>query len=150
MSCRAAAFQKSSAVGPKNDQIFDGTPVGYLAYVCALIHYVIWAYRSGEYSHEHLDADIQGAAFRRALRFLITTHKRKAIQLENIRFKIYDHCMTGFQPRSTVRDPTPEPEREWTPDAMEQYVRRFKRDGQQDNIIDDDVDMAEAQDDLED
>ncbi|QRW12721.1 hypothetical protein RhiLY_11720 [Ceratobasidium sp. AG-Ba] len=125
-ACRAAAFQKASAVGPKNDRIFDATPVGYLAYTCAMIHYVIWAYRSGEFSNENLDADIQGAAFRRALRFLISMHQNKARQLENIRYNIYDQCMTGFEPKSTVRDPTPEPEREWTPDTEEQYIRRYK------------------------
>ncbi|QRW13382.1 hypothetical protein RhiLY_12381 [Ceratobasidium sp. AG-Ba] len=107
-ACRAVAFQKASAVGPKNDQI----------------HYVIWAYRSGEFSNENLDADIQGAAFRRALRFLITMHQNKARQLDIIRYKIYDRM--GFEPRSTVRDPTPEPERQWTPDTDEQYIRRYE------------------------
>ncbi|QRV87050.1 hypothetical protein RhiJN_15068 [Ceratobasidium sp. AG-Ba] len=132
-ACRAIAFHKSSAVGPKNDHIFDGTPVGYLAYTCAMIHYVLWSYRSGEFSGENLNADIQAAAFRRALRYLITTHKKKAKTLQNIRYKIYDQCMMGLEPKSRVHDPSPEPEREWTPDTAEEYVRHYKGHGAEDN-----------------
>ncbi|QRV86961.1 hypothetical protein RhiJN_14979 [Ceratobasidium sp. AG-Ba] len=146
-ACRAVAFHKSSAVGPKNDHIFDATPVGYLAYTCAMIHYVLWSYRSGEFSGENLNADIQASAFRRALRYLITTHKKKAKTLQNIRYRIYDQCMMGLEPKSRVHDPSPEPEREWTPDAADEYVRHYEGHGGEDDW--EDINMGGCDGDLQ-
>ncbi|QRW09332.1 Tail fiber protein [Ceratobasidium sp. AG-Ba] len=137
-ACRAVCFHKSSAIGVKHNGIFDATPIGFLAYTSAMIHSVIWAYRTGEFSNENLDSDIQTAVFRRVLCYLITMHTKKANKLETICYQIFDQCMVGLEPQSTVRDLSPEPEREWTPDITEDYVRQYQGDTQQDSDCEND------------
>ncbi|KAG8730559.1 hypothetical protein FRC10_002604 [Ceratobasidium sp. 414] len=115
----AIAFGKASTVGAWYPEYFEEIPPMFLAYVCALIHSVIFAYRFGEHNGEHLNLGIQTEAFRRALRYLINMQNRQRNKLNSLCEATFKRCMEGLEPKNKVRNPMPEPEREWTPDIDE-------------------------------
>ncbi|KAG9116353.1 hypothetical protein FRC07_007475 [Ceratobasidium sp. 392] len=85
------------------------------------IHSVIFSYRTGAYQSENLNYAIQAEVFRRALRFLKALQAKKAVAFLSIRREIFDLCMKDLAPKEVVPELSPEPEREWSPDAKELY-----------------------------
>ncbi|KAG9077048.1 hypothetical protein FRC06_009126, partial [Ceratobasidium sp. 370] len=121
-ACQAVAFGKASTVGARFPEFFKATPPPFLAYVCALVHGVVWAYRSGEHNREHLNHSVQTEAFRRALRFLIEMQDHQRNKMHALRGAVFRTCMEGLEPKDKAHDPTPEIEREWTPDIEEVHT----------------------------
>ncbi|KAG8724801.1 hypothetical protein FRC09_013987 [Ceratobasidium sp. 395] len=124
-TCQVVAFDGNKSIGAKYPEYFDGLPPGFLAYVSSLIHFVVWCYQTGKFKRDDLNVGVQTSSFRRALRFAITTHQNKPTIMFSQRNIIYDYCMDALEPQDKVRDPSPEPEREWTPDAAEPYISRY-------------------------
>ncbi|KAG8692784.1 hypothetical protein FRC09_010961 [Ceratobasidium sp. 395] len=146
---RILAFDSTSAIGVRYSEHFEGLPPPFFAYVCALLHHVIFAYRKGYYNNDVLNVGSQTSAFRRALRYMIETQRNKPGQMFSIRNIIYDYSMDLLAQEDDVRSPSPEPEREWTPDTTEPYVSRYvgnhKRVGP--STRDDDMEMGEPEED---
>ncbi|KAG8795101.1 hypothetical protein FRC12_017893 [Ceratobasidium sp. 428] len=153
-ACQLVAFDKLSSIGAKYSEYYEGLPPPFLAYVCALLHFVIFSYRSGKFSKEDLKVGLQTSAFRRALRFMIKTQEHKPTKLFSTRNIIFDYCMDALGPKDDIRDPSPEPEREWSPDATEAYISRYAGNSQRVRAAvhddDDDIEMGEPEQEMED
>ncbi|KAG8728546.1 hypothetical protein FRC12_021661 [Ceratobasidium sp. 428] len=124
-ACLAVAFSKDCAIGARHREELKGIPPGFLVFVCTLIGVVAYGYQTGEYKEQKLNADVQAAAFRQCMNFLIETHHNQKNILTSTRTKIWDFCMGNLKPKDHVRNRTPIPEREWTPDEDEVYVSEF-------------------------
>ncbi|KAG8701998.1 hypothetical protein FRC09_005005 [Ceratobasidium sp. 395] len=63
-------------------------------------------------------------------------------------------CMDALGPKDDVRDPSPEPEREWSPDATKAYISRYAGNSQRVRAAvhddDDDIEMGEPEQEMED
>ncbi|KAG8714244.1 hypothetical protein FRC09_017835 [Ceratobasidium sp. 395] len=146
-ACQIVAFDKITSIGAKYSEFFEGLPPPFLAYVSALLHFIIFSYRSGKFDKNDLKVGLQTSAFRRALRFMMKTQEHKPNKLLSIRNIIFDYCIDELGPIDDVRDPSPEPEREWSSDEDEPYISRYAgnshrvRPGAQGE--DDDIEMGE-------
>ncbi|KAG8701999.1 hypothetical protein FRC09_005006 [Ceratobasidium sp. 395] len=58
-ACQLVAFDKLSSIGAKYSEYYKGLPPPFLAYVCALLHFVIFSYRSGKFSKEDLKSSVR-------------------------------------------------------------------------------------------
>ncbi|KAG8766027.1 hypothetical protein FRC12_007130 [Ceratobasidium sp. 428] len=134
-ACQAVAFGKECAIGARYREELKGIPPGFLAFVCVMIKVVIGGYLTGEWTDPKLNADVQTAAFRQCLEFLMKTHYNKPNQMTSIRTEMWDACVANLEPKDRVRAPTPIPEREWTPDVEEVYISQY------DPTVNQDVDM---------
>ncbi|KAG8708774.1 hypothetical protein FRC09_001036 [Ceratobasidium sp. 395] len=129
-ACQLVAFDSLSSIGAKYSEYFDTMPPPFIAYVCALIHFVAFSYRNGHFQRDDLSVGVQTSAFRRALRFMISTQENKPNSMFSVQNIIYDHCMDALGPKDDIRDPSPEPERDWSPDRTEPYISRYAGNNQ--------------------
>ncbi|KAG9095574.1 hypothetical protein FS749_010205, partial [Ceratobasidium sp. UAMH 11750] len=145
-ACQAVAFGKASKVGAQFPEYFESMPPTFLAYVCALIHCVIFAYRSGEHNGEPLNIGVQSEAFHHALQFLIEMQHRQSKKMRSLRAAIFEHCMEGLEPKDKLRDMTPVPEREWTPDIDEEVEEgQIDEEGENLSGAEDDVNYSDEE-----
>ncbi|KAG8723180.1 hypothetical protein FRC09_004370 [Ceratobasidium sp. 395] len=126
LACRAVAFNKSTGIGARHREELHGIPPGFLVFVCTLIKFILFEYqKNGEYTNPQLDVEVQTSAFRQCFKFLIETQQNKGRQLTNIRMRMWDECAANLGPKDNVRELSPLPEREWSPDATEVYVSQY-------------------------
>ncbi|KAG8796279.1 hypothetical protein FRC12_001384 [Ceratobasidium sp. 428] len=121
-ACQAVAFGKECAIGAHYREELKGIPLGFLAFVCVMIKFVLGGYLTGEWTDPKLDVDVQTTAFRQCLGFLMETHYNKPNQLTSIWTQMWDTCVENLKPKDRVRAPTPIPPREWTPDREDVYI----------------------------
>ncbi|KEP46908.1 hypothetical protein V565_176220, partial [Rhizoctonia solani 123E] len=89
---QALVFELAYPYGIKFPELFETIPSRLIAYVCAMLQFIINGYRKGPWNNDRLSAKVQGAFFRQFLKDYEKEENasaaRKAIG-ENYREKIY-------------------------------------------------------------
>ncbi|KAG8687615.1 hypothetical protein FRC11_006904 [Ceratobasidium sp. 423] len=104
---QALVFELAHPYGIKYPDLFKTIPSRLIAYVCAILHFIINGYRKGPWNNDRLSARVQGAFFRQFLKDYETEENaspnRKVIG-EKYREKIYRRGKLLYEAQQPVED----------------------------------------------
>ncbi|KAG8760694.1 hypothetical protein FRC12_009513 [Ceratobasidium sp. 428] len=124
-ACLAVAFSKDCAIGACHREELKGIPLGFLVFVCTLIRVVVFGYQSREYIEQKLNTEVQASAFRQHLNEdmgLLRVSPRN-YACGKLTHRLFNRG--NLKPKDQIRNRSPIPQREWTPDEDEVYISEF-------------------------
>ncbi|CAE6396686.1 unnamed protein product [Rhizoctonia solani] len=115
----ALLFDSSHPYGVLCPELFRCIPSRLIAYVCAILQYIVNGYRKGPWNNDRLSASTQAAFFRQFLK----DYEKEENRSENTRAwgrkyrkQIYTDGQTLYEAAKPIEDPMPEAEGTWSSD----------------------------------
>ncbi|KAG9095708.1 hypothetical protein FRC06_009506 [Ceratobasidium sp. 370] len=88
-----SVFFKDNGIGAQHLKVFKDMPVPLIAFVCAIIHHVIFEFQDGEWKKEHLNATKDVKWYRRLLSRLTQLARDTPTRLHNIQPALLQICL---------------------------------------------------------
>ncbi|KAG8732938.1 hypothetical protein FRC11_009934 [Ceratobasidium sp. 423] len=117
---QALVFELAHPYGIKYPDLFKTIPSRLIAYVCAILHFIINGYRKGPWNNDRLSAKVQGAFFRQFLKDYEKEENaspRRKAKGESYRQKIYESGKLLYEAQQPGEDEPMSPaEGTWSSD----------------------------------